>query len=115
MCASRASDRTMDAHLHPAQTPNARGFSGGQPMASSHTSRARRPSLKAEDGAQFFGSLESIEGGRLVRASCHARRDHNDQVETEMREFRICPNVAEAEKWIAQKAAERGFASYTLL
>jgi hypothetical protein len=84
-------------------------------MVSFPTSRTRRPSLKAEDGAEFFGAVESIEGGRLFRASCHARRDHNDKVETEMREFRICPNAAEAEKWIAQKAAQRGFLTYKLL
>jgi hypothetical protein len=105
----------MDAHLDPAQTPNARGFFTGQSMASSPISRTRRPSLKVEDGAEFFGAVESIEGGRLFRASCHARRDHNDQVETEMREFRICPNAADAEKWIAQKAAQRGFPTYKLL
>ncbi len=40
---------------------------------------------------------------------------HNDEVETEMREFRICPNAADAEKWIAQKAAQRGFPGYKLL
>jgi hypothetical protein len=71
--------------------------------------------LKAEDGAEFFGVVESIEGGRLFRASCHARRDHNDKVETEMREFRICPNADDAEKWIAQRAAQRGFSAYKLL
>lgn len=85
------------------------------PMPSSDARRTRRPSLKAEDGAEFFGAVESIEGGRLFRASCHARRDHNDKVESEMREFRICPNAADAEKWIAQKAAQRGFPTYKLL
>jgi hypothetical protein len=84
-------------------------------MPSSDARRTRRPSLKAEDGAEFFGAVESIEGGRLFRASCHARRDHNDKVESEMREFRICPNAADAEKWIAQKAAQRGFPTYKLL
>ena len=84
-------------------------------MASLPTSRTRRPSLTAENGAEFFGAVESIEGGRLFRASCHARRDHDDKVETEMREFRICPNADAAEKWIAQKAAQRGFPSYKLL
>jgi len=84
-------------------------------MASLPTSRTRRPSLTAENGAEFFGAVESIEGGRLFRASCHARRDHDDKIETEMREFRICPNADAAEKWIAQKAAQRGFPSYKLL
>jgi hypothetical protein len=84
-------------------------------MASFPTNRTRRPSLKAEDGAEFFGAVESIEDGRLFRASCHARRNHNDKVETEMREFRICANAADAEKWIAQKAAQRGFPTYRLL
>lgn len=84
-------------------------------MSSSSANRARRANLKAEDGAEFFGAVESIEGGRLFRASCHARRDHNDQVEAEMREFRICPNAADAEKWIAQKAAQRGFPGYKLV
>ena len=84
-------------------------------MPSSSANRTRRPSLKAEDGAEFFGVVESIEGGRLFRASCHARRDHNDEVETEMRQFRICPNATDAEKWIAQKAAQRGFPGYKLL
>jgi hypothetical protein len=84
-------------------------------MRSPAANRTRRPALKAEDGAEFFGAVESIEGGRLFRASCHARRDCNDEVETEMREFRICPNAADAEKWIAQKAAQRGFPGYKLL
>jgi len=84
-------------------------------MSSSPTGRTRRPNLKAEDGAEFIGAVESMEGGRLFRASCHAQRDRNDQIETEMREFRICPNAADAEKWIAQKAAQRGFPGYKLL
>jgi hypothetical protein len=71
-----------------------------------------RPSLKAEDGAEFFGAVENFEAGRLFRASCYAQRDHQGKVETEDREFRMCLTEAAAEKWIAQKAAQRGFSKY---
>lgn len=66
-----------------------------------------RRSLKAGDGAQFFGTIERMEGG-LFRASCYAQLG----LETDTREFRMCPTEADAEKWIARRATRRGFLTY---
>ena len=93
---------TADAYFNPAQTRNARGFFG--PIHGVVPYKSNAPAeFESRTHTEFFGAVESIEDGRSFRASRHARGDHNDKVETEMREFRKCANAVEAEKWIAQK------------
>jgi hypothetical protein len=70
------------------------------------------PSLRAEDGAEFFGTIERLDGGHLFRASCHVQRSIAGGVETEGREFRMCGTADAARKWIAERATKRGFTAY---
>jgi hypothetical protein len=53
----------------------------------------KQPSLRTEDGAEFFGLVEPIEG--QFRASCYAKIDH----QIEGQEFKICRSEDEALKW----------------
>lgn len=63
----------------------------------------KQPSLKAEDGAEFFGLVEPIEG--QFRASCYARS--NDRAEEP--EIRMHASEDGALRWIGRRAAERDF------
>jgi hypothetical protein len=74
----------------------------------------RRPSLKAEDGAEFVGELQRIDDGRLFLAICYARLEYGDVTQTEDHEFHTCASEEEAEKWIAARAKQCGFAGYRL-
>jgi hypothetical protein len=64
--------------------------------------------LKAEDGAEFFGRVEPIEG--LFRASCYAKNAH----QTEEREFKMHRSEDAALKWIGLRARQRGFHNWHL-
>ena len=66
----------------------------------------KQPSLKAEDGAEFFGRVEPIEG--QLRASCYVRTDNR----IEGQNFKMCKSEDEVLKWIAQQAGERGFSTW---
>lgn len=58
----------------------------------------RKPTLRAADGAEFFGVLEKIDG--QFRVSCYGRIDHKDRVETEEPEYHLCASEDEAVRWI---------------
>jgi hypothetical protein len=64
----------------------------------------KRPSLKAEDGAEFVGEIQRIEGGQF-QASCYAR----NETQAEDPEYHTCASEDEAKNWLAAKAALRGF------
>jgi hypothetical protein len=53
----------------------------------------KRPSLKADDGAEFVRNTQRIEDGRF-QASCHAM----DGEKTEESEIHICASEEEAKK-----------------
>ena len=72
----------------------------------------RKPSLKAEDGAQFFGVVEGVDG--KFRASCYAQIDYEDRVETEEPEYYLCTSDDEAVSWIELRTSQRGFLKYQL-
>jgi len=68
----------------------------------------KRPSLKPEDGAEFFGLVEPIDG--LFRASCYAKTAH----QTEEPEFKMRASEDEALKWIGMRTRQRGFPYWKL-
>lgn len=70
--------------------------------------------LKAEDGAEFSGRVERLEGG-IFRASCYARIDHKRSVSTETPDYRMCESANEGEEWIKRQAERRGFSKYRLM
>ena len=73
----------------------------------------KKSALTAENGAEFFGHIQELEGGE-VRASCYAQQDHKHSVETETPEIKMVASVAAAEEWIAQQAGRRGFKKYKM-
>ena len=66
----------------------------------------KQPSLRPEDGTEFFGRVDLVEDP--FRASCHARDNH----QIEAQEFKMCRSEEEALEWIAQIAGERGFSTW---
>ena len=68
----------------------------------------KRPSLKPEDGAEFFGQVEPIDG--LFRASCFAKTAH----QTEEPEFNMRASEDEALKWIGMRTRQRGFLNWCI-
>jgi hypothetical protein len=68
----------------------------------------KRSSLKAEDGAEFFGLVEPVDG--LFRASCYAKTT----LQTEEPEFRMHASEDEALRWIGLRARQRGFHNWRL-
>ena len=72
----------------------------------------RKPSLRAEDGAEFFGVVESVEG--KFRASCYAQIDYKGGVETEEPEYFLCASEDEAVGWIELRTSQRRFPKYQL-
>jgi hypothetical protein len=68
----------------------------------------KQPSLKPEDGAEFFGQVEPIDN--LVRARCYAKTAH----QTEEPEFKMHANEDEALKWIGLRTRQRGFPNWRL-
>jgi hypothetical protein len=71
----------------------------------------KQPALRAVDGARFFGTIDSLDNGRMFRATCYAQIDHKS---TEQPEIRMFASDDEAEQWIGQEARRRGFDAYSL-
>ena len=65
-------------------------------------------SLKAEDGAEFFGRVETVDG--QFHARCFARTAQ----QTEEPEFMKYASEDEALRWIGLRTRERGFPNWCL-
>jgi hypothetical protein len=67
--------------------------------------------LTPEDGAIFCFDIEDL-GTDGFRASCGAVADDGDDCREEMPQFETFETRGEAQKWIAQIGARRGFREF---
>ena len=68
----------------------------------------KRPLLKAEDGAKFYGSVTEISRG-LFRAHCYAQLDSGDRVLTESPDYEMCRSWDDCIEWVESTGVKRGF------
>jgi hypothetical protein len=71
----------------------------------------RRPPLRKEDGAKFYGSVQPADGGRFL-ASCYAEQDNDSNVVVEQPEHFSCSTREEGLDWIERQSAARGFTNW---
>ncbi len=70
----------------------------------------RRPPLKPEDGAKFYGLVQRVEDAYL--ASCHAEQDHGSSIDVEEPERLTCKTREAGIAWIEQLSNNRGFRTW---
>jgi hypothetical protein len=70
----------------------------------------RRPLLKPEDGAKFYGHVKRA--GDAYLASCHAELDNGSSIDVEQPETMPCQTLEAGFTWIDQLAADRGFQTW---
>jgi len=83
-------------------------------MTTPNIGPAKQPALLAEDGATFHARIDVVANGRF-RAECWAELNLLSKIQTESPEYHICNTRLDAESWIDQQAAARGFDRWWLL
>lgn len=70
-----------------------------------------QPPLTPADDAQFFGTIDCVDRGRMFRAACFAQVKN---IMTEQPHIRMFASDDDAVKWIDQEARRRRFVEYAL-
>jgi hypothetical protein len=68
----------------------------------------RRPALRADEGAKFFGRVDAVGDGQF-RATCRAAIHAPEGVLDEAPEHFMTDDRDSGLQWVARRAAERGF------